>query len=115
MVKNNCKFCGIKEGELHKANCSKETKRGMPHFHRTQHCNRCGKEKPKIFMVSDKEWEKVVRYYYFSTDVLCKECFEYVKKTKQNWKSRGIDVFRNGINEEFLAKKEGLNKRDEKK
>ena len=80
---NKCKYCKAKEGNIHKSDCKIENKRGMPHLHRTYFCARCGKERPKTFMVSDREWENVVKYYYYKTDILFKKCYDYVKIKKQ--------------------------------
>ena len=106
MIKQNknCLYCKTKEGDLHKETCDLETKRGKPHFYRTIFCSRCGEERPKIFKTTNKEWQKVTRYYYNDSWVLCKKCFNYVKKTKEKWKKKGVDMFRADVNKRFLKK-----------
>ncbi|MBS3100076.1 hypothetical protein J4463_02570 [Candidatus Pacearchaeota archaeon] len=83
-----CRSCKAKEGELHKATCRIWTKRGKPHFYYTFFCNRCGKERPKIFMVPEEEWLKVTKYYYNKTDILCRRCFNYIKRKKEEYKNK---------------------------
>jgi hypothetical protein len=104
MKTKNCFYCNAREGELHKKDCKIGTKAGRPHFYRTFYCDRCGQERPKIFMVPNKEWKQVTMYYYNSTGVLCKKCFNYVKKTKEKWKTKGINMFRSDVNKRFFKK-----------
>jgi hypothetical protein len=81
-----CKFCGIDEGRLHTSICKLSLKRGLPFLSRVSFCNRCGKKNPKFFIVPDEEWEETIKYYYNKTDILCEECYNYVKKVKDKYR-----------------------------
>lgn len=97
---DKCKYCNVKEGQNHTDNCSIETKRGKPYLRYTFFCNRCGVEKPSTFMVSDKEWEEVTKYYYHPKNILCFDCFEYVKQIKENFfRDYKIDLTKDGLNQ----------------
>lgn len=97
----NCKYCNAKEVELHKQDCRLETKRAKPHFYRTNFCSRCGEENPEQFLVSNKKWREVTMYYYLKTDILCKPCFDFINSAKTYWKSKGVDMFKKGLNKGF--------------
>ena len=86
VICGRCWSCNIKDGRLHKLNCALKTRRGRPHFSRVDFCNRCGKESPKIFMVSDKDWSKVTGNDYWETDVLCSKCIIYLQRKMERYK-----------------------------
>ena len=102
---HHCKFCKVKEGEIHKNDCGIITKRGKPHLFRVSFCNRCGTREGKDFMVSDEEWEKTIKYYYQTTDILCKECYEYVKMVKESYRiDTGIDLSKDNSHSKYIQR-----------
>lgn len=106
-----CGDCGVGEGELHEEGCDHETcpvcgwQRLMCE-HRGKNCDltgvkrephiqnpviayaRCGKLYPEFFMVRDEEWKEVCGLTYPTKSVLCKPCFDDVKRIR-NMKGGG--------------------------
>ena len=95
-----CSDCGVKEGDMHLENCDQEkcskcAKQVLgwgkcvgaepEPFFRTIcfHCERCDEYMPKMFMVSKEEWKEVCGGTYPLTCVLCKSCFDFVKKIRR--------------------------------
>lgn len=101
---NICGDCGVNEGELHQEGCDMEhcikckdqkmccdcgydTER-EPYFYIPLICVRCGKLWPDLFMVSNGEWNIVCGMTFNKEDILCRDCFVFIKKKRENIKCK---------------------------
>jgi hypothetical protein len=45
-------------------------------------CLKCGEVNPELFMVSKEEWKEVCGITFEFDSILCKSCFEFIKKLR---------------------------------
>ena len=103
---SNCNECGVKEGEIHQEGCDVEVcprcggqmiscgcdeiydelPYRIPYILIPVKCGLCGEQWPEDFVVSDEEWKKYV-IPPLQKQVLCRECYEELKKiVPKGWK-----------------------------
>lgn len=104
----DCHDCLVKEGKLHLMGCDMENcsncnghliscgckqeelkkSERIPYILIPNLCGLCGEQWPDMFNVSNEEWEKYI-IPELQDKMLCKECFEELKKMFPNgW--RGV-------------------------
>ncbi len=93
-----CPECFVEEGQLHVEGCLQEQcgacgsqreycdciskGRRVPWLYFPRICARCGKINPRIFIVSDEEWQKYVPPSV-SKKHLCRKCYNEIKKLQE--------------------------------
>ena len=100
MKKYSCHDCNAKEGEYHLEGCDMERcvkcneqliscscRRKQygkePYIIKPLICARCGMLWPNFFMVSDKDWKKTIGVTYDTEDILCKKCYNHIRKLRK--------------------------------
>ena len=93
-----CGDCGVMEGELHDEGCDQErcskcskqvlvwgrckNAKPEPYFYDGFSCVRCGKFRPDLDMVLDKDWEFICGGTYPKDCVLCIKCMNFIKQAR---------------------------------
>ena len=98
-INTRCRCCKTKEGALHifgcerercfkcggqfiYCSCKKDRIKRTPFIVKTNVCRKCGILNPKLFMVSDREWKKVIWPEFKEDDLLCDKCYDIIRKYK---------------------------------